>query len=83
MAKLPYDDVVNLPLSTAAEWSGKVETGMMLDPTKPTICLCHHGMRSMRVAQFLVSKCGFNEVHNVNGGIHQYSTQVDTTISTY
>ena len=40
-------------------------------------------MRSMRVAQFLVSKCGFNEVHNVNGGIHQYATKVDPTISTY
>jgi len=36
--------VLNLPLSTASEWSGKVETGIMLDPTKPTICLCHHGI---------------------------------------
>jgi len=43
VVKLPFSDVINLPLSTAGEWSGKIETGMMLDPTKPTICLCHHG----------------------------------------
>jgi rhodanese-related sulfurtransferase len=41
------------------------------------------GGRSMRVAQFLAAKCGFNEVHNVNGGIHQYAMQIDPSLPTY
>ena len=41
------------------------------------------GGRRMRVAQFLAAKCGFNEVHNVNGGIHQYAVQIDPSLPTY
>ena len=53
VVKLPFSDVINLPLSTAGEWSGKIETGMMLDPTKPTICLCHHGIISLSSLKLL------------------------------
>lgn len=30
----------------------------MLDPSKPTYVLCHHGMRSYRAATFLASQVG-------------------------
>lgn len=52
-ARIPGSDIIHLPLSDSNSWSQKVLTGSLLDPEKPTLCLCHHGMRSMQVASFL------------------------------
>ena len=53
-----------------------------LPKDRPIACLCHHGMRSMQVARFLVSN-GFDHVVNIEGGIDAWSTQVDSTIARY
>lgn len=53
-----------------------------LDPTRPVACLCHHGGRSMRVAQFLEYQ-GFAHVANINGGINAWSIQVDPAVPRY
>ena len=82
VASIKGADIINLPLGSAAEWSPKVEQGKLLDASKPTICLCKVGMRSMRVATFFVSQ-GFEEVYNVDGGINGYSNKVDPTIPMY
>ncbi len=82
IASIKGTDIMNLALQDAGSWSPKIENGTLLDNSKPTIVFCHHGGRSMRVAQFLVNK-GFNEVYNVDGGIHQFSVQVDPSINQY
>ena len=53
-----------------------------LDPGQPLACLCHHGGRSMQVANFLLSH-GFTQLVNVSGGIHAWSAEVDNSIPTY
>ncbi len=53
-----------------------------LDPARPVACLCHHGGRSMRVAQFLEYQ-GFQHVANISGGINAWSMQVDPSIPRY
>jgi len=53
-----------------------------LDPQQPIACLCHHGGRSMQVAQFLASR-GFDKVANITGGIHAWAAEVDPTLATY
>ena len=53
-----------------------------LDPAQPIACLCHHGGRSMQVAQFLASR-GFDKVANIAGGIHAWSAERDPSIPTY
>jgi rhodanese-related sulfurtransferase len=53
-----------------------------LDPDQPIACLCHHGGRSMRVAQFLVQN-GFAHVANISGGIDAWSLQRDPAIPRY
>jgi rhodanese-related sulfurtransferase len=50
---IPGDDVIQLPLSEANTWSQEVLDKKLLDPEKPTLCLCHMGVRSMQVASFL------------------------------
>jgi len=53
-----------------------------LDPNRPIACLCHHGSRSMQVAQYLSQK-GFHKVANIAGGIHAWSAQVDPSVPVY
>jgi rhodanese-related sulfurtransferase len=53
-----------------------------LDPAQPIACLCHHGMRSLQVANFLQSQ-GFAHVVNIAGGIHAWSAEVDPSVACY
>lgn len=53
-----------------------------LDPSQPIACLCHHGGRSMQVANFLQSR-GYEYLANIAGGIHAWSTELDPGIARY
>jgi rhodanese-related sulfurtransferase len=53
-----------------------------LDPDRPVVCLCHHGMRSLQVAAFLARR-GFGEVWNLAGGIDAWAREVDPSCPTY
>lgn len=71
---------VNLPLSEYAQWSEQVPN--MFNPEAETLVLCHHGVRSAQMCQWLVSQ-GFSDVKNVAGGIDAYSLLVDSSIPQY
>jgi rhodanese-related sulfurtransferase len=49
---------------------------------QPIACLCHHGMRSLQVANYLMQS-GFTEVVNLQGGIDAWSQQVDRSVPLY
>lgn len=53
-----------------------------LDPAQPVAVLCHHGGRSMQVANFLKAR-GFSHVANIAGGIHAWSAELDSSIARY
>lgn len=46
------------------------------------IVLCHHGMRSLTVVQWL-RRNGFSTVQSMAGGIDAWSIQIDSTIPRY
>lgn len=69
-----------LPLSEFQQWSNNVLT--RLDREAETIVMCHHGMRSAQMCQWLMSK-GFSRVKNVTGGIDAYSQLIDSNIARY
>lgn len=48
----------------------------------PLVVFCHHGMRSMSVAQFLWAK-GFTNVINMAGGINAWAIDVNPEMSRY
>eukprot|EP00798_Chlamydomonas_sp_ICE-L_P007792 gene7792-984_t len=68
-----------MPLSEFDQWGKNIQA--TLDPSKETICLCHHGMRSMQMAKFLTGE-GFTDVKNVTGGIDSYS-RFDASVPIY
>lgn len=53
-----------------------------LDPDTVIVCICHHGGRSMQVANFL-ERNGFAQVINLTGGVHAWAQQVDQSMPTY
>ena len=53
-----------------------------IDPAKPVVAICHHGGRSMQVALFL-EKAGYNNVHNLVGGVDAWSRSVDPAVPLY
>ena len=46
------------------------------------ITICHHGMRSQQVAQFLEQN-GFTDLINLQGGVHAWASEVDNAMPTY
>lgn len=78
LASLPGFQVY--PLSRYNEWASLIL--QELDRSKETIVLCHHGMRSAQMCQWLVEQ-GFEQVVNLRGGIDAYSRQVDAQIPIY
>ncbi|MEP0909975.1 rhodanese-like domain-containing protein [Leptolyngbya sp. GB1-A1] len=71
---------LNLPLSQFNEWSGQIFS--QFDPQTETIVLCHHGIRSAQMCQWLQHQ-GFSQVKNVTGGIDAYSLRVDRSVPHY
>ena len=49
----------------------------------PVACLCHHGMRSQQVANFMAQQGGFQAVVNLQGGIDAWSLQRDSGVPLY
>ncbi len=46
------------------------------------VVLCHHGIRSAMVVNYL-QNIGFNKVYNLDGGIHLWATDVDPKMVQY
>lgn len=53
-----------------------------LSPEQEIVVMCHHGMRSLQVSQYL-EKTGFTNVANLAGGIDAWARDVDSNIPTY
>ena len=53
-----------------------------LQRTRPTVVICHHGVRSLRAAAFL-EHCGFGDVINLSGGVDAWARTVDSSMALY
>ena len=53
-----------------------------LDPSRETVVICHHGIRSRQVAMYLEYQ-GFTDVINLAGGVEAWARDVDHQMPTY
>ncbi|WP_455205815.1 rhodanese-like domain-containing protein [Kaarinaea lacus] len=53
-----------------------------LDPSQPTVVICHHGIRSQQVC-FLLNRMGFNKLYNLRGGVQAWANEIDPAMPTY
>jgi rhodanese-related sulfurtransferase len=48
----------------------------------PLIVICHHGIRSLQVAQWLREQ-GVEDCHSMQGGLDRWSLEIDSTVPRY
>lgn len=53
-----------------------------IDPDATIVVVCHHGVRSLAVTDFL-RKQGYESVQSLAGGIHRWSVEVDSAVPRY
>jgi rhodanese-related sulfurtransferase len=53
-----------------------------LDPGAPTVCICHHGIRSAHAAAAL-ERLGFERLFNLDGGVDRWADDVDPSMPRY
>ena len=53
-----------------------------LDPDRPLVCICHHGIRSANVALAL-EQLDFTSLYNLTGGIDRWAREVDPAMRRY
>jgi len=53
-----------------------------LDPLRPTVARCHHGVRSFQVGLWL-ERQGFSDVANLTGGIDAWARDIDPDMASY
>jgi rhodanese-related sulfurtransferase len=68
--------VFHIPLSQIPARLNEISTD------KPVIVICHHGGRSAQAARYLTAK-GLTDIHNMQGGVHAWATEIDPTMATY
>lgn len=69
-------DALHIPMAEIPERLGE------LNQEEPIAVLCHSGVRSARVAGYLVAQ-GYAKVANISGGIDAWSIQVDPRVPQY
>jgi rhodanese-related sulfurtransferase len=70
------DDSVLIPMSQIPV---KLD---QLEKDQETVVICHHGVRSRRVASFL-EQAGFSNIINLKGGLDAWARLVDLNMATY
>ena len=73
-------ELVHIPMRDVAARVAELQERYGSDA--PIACLCHHGMRSLQVANYL-SQSGFTEVVNLQGGIDAWAKQLDSSVPVY
>lgn len=68
------------PLSEFVQWHEEIKT--QLNPDAETLVICHHGVRSAQMCQWLIN-IGFTQVKNIAGGIDRYSLVIDPSVPRY
>ena len=74
--RLPGLHTLNIPMREIAARLGE------LDPQQSVVCICHHGVRSAHVVEFL-ERQGLADVFNLDGGIDAWSVEVDASVPRY
>ena len=75
-------EIASLPDSECVPMGRLPSSLDRLQRERTTVCLCHHGMRSMNVAAFL-EQHGFEHLANISGGIDAWSAEVDPAVPRY
>ena len=70
------DNSVNIPM-------GQISLNLkQIESAQECVVICHHGVRSMHVIQFLQQQ-GMETLINLDGGVNAWAQQVDSDMAVY
>jgi rhodanese-related sulfurtransferase len=70
------DGSLSIPLGELARRRDELPRG------RPLVLVCHHGQRSQHAAMLLVG-VGYEQVHNLQGGVEAWAVDVDPAMKRY
>ena len=73
-------ELLTIPMQTIPARLAELQQTYAAD--HPIACLCHHGIRSAQVVNFLTHH-GFTAVVNLRGGVEAWSQQIDASVPSY
>lgn len=76
LAVCALDDALHIPMGEIPARMGE------LPADRELVVMCHHGMRSMQVTQFLRHQ-GFHNVRNLAGGIDAWAARIEPGMRRY
>ncbi|MEW6029090.1 MAG: rhodanese-like domain-containing protein [Chloroflexota bacterium] len=74
--------LVHAPMSQLSAQGTAALPGPGQSPERSVYVLCHHGVRSAQVTDWLIRN-GWTNVFNVHGGIDQYAHEIDPRVGFY
>jgi adenylyltransferase/sulfurtransferase len=54
-----------------------------IERNKTVVVYCHHGIRSAVAIAYLTETHGFGNLYNLEGGIHAWAVEIDSTMLGY
>ena len=81
-ASITDDRVIILPMSKLAQAGLNAIPEGVKNINYDIIIICHHGIRSAQVTNWLM-KQGWNNVYSLHGGLNAYAHEVDQSIGYY
>jgi rhodanese-related sulfurtransferase len=82
LAKISDSRLVLQPMSELAERGLAALSEAVRNPEAQIYVVCHHGVRSANVTDWLASQ-GWTKVYSVTGGIDSYARKIDRTVGMY
>jgi rhodanese-related sulfurtransferase len=82
LAALSGVDVLLVPLSDLSQRGLAALPDEVKDRQTSIAVLCHHGIRSAQVTQWLLAQ-GWKDVRSVEGGLDLYAQKIDSSVGAY
>ena len=82
LARINDQRVINLPLSLLNARLLDAFPPELRDEQAQIIVMCHHGVRSSSVVNWMLGN-GWKNVFNLTGGIAAYAAEADSTVGFY
>jgi rhodanese-related sulfurtransferase len=76
LAICAVENAIHIPMAEVPSRLGE------LPADRPLVVMCHHGMRSLRVVEFLRGN-GFGNAVNLDGGIDAWAAEIEPAIGRY
>lgn len=82
LVRLPYEDVIELPMSSLAARGLEALPAPLQDRSAEAVIICHHGIRSAQVTVWMES-LGWKNIRSLAGGVDAFAREIDSSIGFY